>query len=244
MKINRHNAFTLLELLIALGITVLIGGTVVTMIMSVSQGTNISQDGRRYFVRSQMLQNRMRDIVERSRCVLATSSTMATTGGKQVATASILFWFDEVPGPAGTDDGNGNPTSPPTYLTDRLLVNRNEIVLIEWDSASQNVCMYYADMTPLNDPAATTDTPGSTYPTNWSSAEYMAEVQKIKGQITGLSQVEIIGTHVTDFRVNVYPSAEPLENAVYVNAMATIGSDLNIRPVLIGAKIRQRMTPK
>lgn len=232
MIMNKRRAFTLVELLIALSITVLIGGTVVAMIMSVSQGTSDTQDGRRYFVRGQMLQNRLREVIQRSHCVLAVSST------------AIVLWFDDIPGPDGTFNSNGDPVTPPTYLGDRYLVNRNEIALIEWDSVSQQVRMYYSPDTPIESMPTSASTPGAAYPSNWNSATFMAEAQKIKGQSTGLSQMEVLGTQVTAFNINVYPSAEPLSDASVVNATATIGSNLGTRNVVIGARMRQKVAPK
>lgn len=229
---NRHRAFTLVELLIALSITVLIGGTVVAMIMSVSQGTRASQNGRDHFVRGQMLQNRLREIIERSHGVLAVTST------------SILFWFDDIPGPNGTSDSNGDPLTAPSKLDDRFLVNRNELVLVEWDSTSRQVRMYFTKVTPIENPPGASDDPGSAYPANWNSATYMAEAQKIKGQITGLSEMDVLGTNVTSFSIAAYPATEPLSSVTYVNASAVIGSDANTRTVAVGAMLRQRMTPK
>ncbi len=232
---NRKHAFTLVELLIALSITTLIGGTMVTLMMGVSQGTDSTQDGRKYFVRTQMLQNRLRDVIERSRCVLATTNT------------AIVLWFDEIPGTNGAD------YTPPNRLADRLEVNQNEIVLVEWDQASQQVRMYYSNNTPIDDQAGTAVDPGAGYPANWNSATYMAAVQNLKGKSTGLSQMEVIGTNVSAFSVSAfippvapyyYVRTEPLDEATYVRAVATIGTAPQTSTAIIGAAMRQRVAPK
>ncbi|MFA9478330.1 type II secretion system protein J [Phycisphaerales bacterium AB-hyl4] len=71
MIANRHRGMTLIELILAVAITAVVGMAVVAMLSAVDYGTNSSRDLRELVVRSKTLTERINDLVHQADEVLA-----------------------------------------------------------------------------------------------------------------------------------------------------------------------------
>ena len=107
-------AFTLVELLIALTLTSLMGACIVLMIHGVAVGTENQQDGRRHLTRAAALETRLMTQLHGARAILAAGN------------GYVVYWIG--------DEAAGNPVN--------KIVNLSEMCMIQLNSTQNQLVMY------------------------------------------------------------------------------------------------------